>query len=357
MIHDNKMILKGLNFEELKTWCSNNDLSKFRASQIYEWIYFHGENNPEKMHNLSRKCREAIHNTNSLSTLELISKTISDNKKTIKYLFKTHDNNFLESVSMIDENNRHTICVSSQSGCNLGCDFCATAKMGLLKNLSTGEIIDQLIIIRSLSKQRIDNVVYMGMGEPFLNYENVIKSAEILNNKKGFNISVNKITISTVGIISKIKKFIKDNEKYGLAISLNAPNDNIRNIIMPINKKWPIKDLIDINKSYSKHNKRKKITFEYVIMDKINSSANDAIELAKILNSAKCKVNIIPYNETDGKYKRPTDEVINEFIKTLSSHNNNFQIMVRWSNGIDIDAGCGQLVVKNKKRRFNDFIS
>jgi len=191
----------------------------------------------------------------------------------------------------------------------------------------------------------------MGMGEPFLNYRNVIKSAKILNDKKGFNISVNKITISTVGIVSKIQQFIHDNEQFGLAISLNAPNDNIRDIIMPINQKWPIKDLININKSYVKNNKRKKITFEYVLMDGINSSQKDALELVKILQSAKCKVNIIPYNETDGKYKRPSDETINEFIKILSLHNNNnFQIMVRWSNGVDIDAGCGQLAIKNNHK-------
>ena len=351
MVHDNKMILKGLNVEELKSWCIDNNLSEFRADQIYEWLYLHGVNNPDKMGNLSKKCRDAIHNTQSLSTLKLISKTVSENKQTVKYLFQTTDSYLLEAVSMITESNRHTVCVSSQSGCNLGCDFCATAKMGLLKNLSAGEIIDQLIMIRRLSNTRIDNVVYMGMGEPFLNYSNVIKSAKILNNQKGFNISVNKITISTVGIVSKIKKFIQDEERFGLAISLNASNDNVRDIIMPINKKWSIQDLIEVNKSYVKKNKRKRITFEYVLMDGINSSSEDAIELSKILQSAKCKVNIIPYNETDGKYKRPSDGIINKFIKTLSlnNKNNNFQIMVRWSNGLDIDAGCGQLAITNNK--------
>ena len=348
MIHDNKMILKGMNIEELEAWCTDNNLATFRAVQIYEWLYLHGVDNTKKMHNLSNKCRQAIEKASSLSTLDLVSKTTSDNQKTTKYLFQTDDQNFIESVSMIDESNRHTVCVSSQSGCNLGCDFCATAKMGLMKNLSAGEIIDQLIIIRSLSEQSIDNVVYMGMGEPFLNYDNVIKSADILNNKKGFNISVHKITISTVGIIPRIKQFINDNEKYGLAISLNASNNQTRDLIMPINKKWPIQDLIEVNKAYSKQNKRKRITFEYVIMDGINSDENAAIELSKILKSAKCKVNIIPYNEIDGQYTRPSIETINEFVKILSEENNNdFQIMVRWSNGLDIDAGCGQLAIKN----------
>ena len=258
MIHDNKMILKGMDANELKDWCLQNNLSKFRAKQIYEWLYLHGTDDPEKMYNLSKKCRQTIADTCTLSTLTLVSQTKSNNNKTVKYLFQTNDNNFIESVSMIDESDRHTVCISSQSGCNLGCDFCATAKMGLMKNLTSGEIIDQLIIIRSLSKKSIDNVVYMGMGEPFQNYDNVIKSANILNNKKGFNISVNKITISTVGIIPKIKQFIHDDIPYGLAISLNASNDQIRSSIMPINKKWPINNLIAINKAYAKQNKRKR---------------------------------------------------------------------------------------------------
>tara|TARA_Y100001970_G_scaffold267420_1_gene357437 strand:+ start:834 stop:1892 length:1059 start_codon:yes stop_codon:yes gene_type:complete len=348
MNSDNKTILKGMNINELTQWCSLNNFDQFRAKQIYEWLYLHGVDSSSRMHNLSKEHQSHISKSCTLSTLEMVSKTISENKKTIKYLFKTTDSKFIESVSMIDENGRHTVCVSSQSGCNVGCDFCATADMGLMKNLSSGEIIDQLIIIRSLSDQPINNVVYMGMGEPFLNYDNVIKSADILNDKKGFNISMNKITISTAGIVPKIMKFINQKIKYRLAISLNASNDLVRTNIMPINKKWPISQLININKLYSKQYKRKKITFEYVIMDGINSSIEDAIALAKILSSAKCKVNIIPYNETDGKYKRPSDSTINQFVKTLSLHNNdNFQILVRWSNGLDIDAGCGQLAISN----------
>ena len=348
MNHDNKILLKGMNVDELKDWCIANNFSTFRSIQIYEWLYLHGVGKAQEMLNISKRCREAIEKDCSISALELVSRKVANNNNTIKYLFKTSNNNFIESVSMIDKTNRHTVCISSQSGCNLGCDFCATAKMGLMQNLSTGEIIDQLIIIRKLSDQPINNVVYMGMGEPFLNYDNVIKSANIINDKKGFNISYNKITISTVGIVSKIKKFINDNIKYGLAISLNAPNNMIRDIIMPVNKKWPIENLISINKAYAKKYKRNKITFEYVIMDDLNSSTEHAIELAKILKSAKCKVNIIPYNETDGQYKRPTPETINNFIDTLALYNNNnFQIMVRWSNGLDIDAGCGQLAISN----------
>ena len=345
MSNNNKIFLKGMDLLELEVWCKLNNFSRFRAKQLYEWLYCHGSLDVSTMTNLPNLCTKIIQEQCIVSTLELVSRTVAKNNKTIKFLFKTITGNFIESVSMIDETERHTVCISSQSGCNLGCDFCATAKMGLLQNLSAGEILDQLIIIRRLTGVAINNVVYMGMGEPFLNYDNVIKSAGILNNKKGFNISAQKITISTVGIVPKIKRFIEEKNKFGLAISLNASNDLTRNTIMPINKKWPISDLINMNKMYVKNNKRDKITFEYVIMDGINSSVSDATELARILNSAKCKVNIIPYNETDGKYKRPSDATIEEFIDTLYLYNRNFQILVRWSNGLDIDAGCGQLAV------------
>ena len=345
--NNDKIMLKGMSLEALKTWCKETNLPNFSAQQLYEWIYLHGVNDFDLMQNISINNRKFLKENCVLIALDLDSKTVSENQNTIKYLFKTNDNNFLESVSMIDESGRHTVCVSSQSGCNLGCDFCATAKMGLMKNLSAAEIIDQLIIIRNLSKKPINNVVYMGMGEPFLNYDNVIVSANILNNKKGFNISTQKITISTVGIIPKIKKFIDDQVPYKLAISLNASNDRVRNNIMPINKKWPISDLIAMNKRYINKQKRKKITFEYVMIDGINSSVEDAIELANVLKSSKCKVNIIPYNEIDKKYKRPSISTINKFVDTLSLNNNNFQIMVRWSNGLDIDAGCGQLAIEN----------
>ena len=345
MNQNNKVFLKGMNLSELEDWCLTNDFPIFRAKQIYQWLYSHGIYQTDKMTNIPKSCTDIIDKHGVLSTLSLVSQTISKNKQTVKYLFKTDKGYFIESVSMIDENHRHTVCISSQSGCNLGCDFCATASMGLLQNLSCGEIIDQLVAIRGLSKKEINNVVYMGMGEPFLNYDNVIKSAEILNNKNGFNISVRKITISTVGIVPRIKQFIDEKNKFGLAISLNASNDSIRNDIMPVNKKWPISDLINMNKVYANTYKRNKITFEYVIMDGVNSSEANAIELAQILNSAKCKVNIIPYNETDGKYKRPSDRTINKFIETLYLYNKNFQILVRWSNGLDIDAGCGQLAV------------
>ena len=190
-----KILLKGMTIEELKTWCQSYDFPVFRAQQIYEWMYSHGIDDVSEMTNLSQQYRNIISDNCNINTLEITSQVSSKNNKTIKYVFSTKDGQYIESVSMIGEDGRHTVCISSQSGCSLACDFCATAKMGLMKNLSTGEILDQLIIIRKLSRKRIDNVVYMGMGEPFLNYDNVIKSANIINSKKGFNISINLVLL------------------------------------------------------------------------------------------------------------------------------------------------------------------
>ena len=244
------------------------------------------------------------------------------------------------------EKDRHTICISSQIGCNVDCDFCATASMGLIRNLVTGEIIDQAIAIRNIVKEPITNVVFMGMGEPFLNYERVINAADILHDHNGFGLGAKRITISTSGIVPMIDRFVKEKHKYKLAISLNATDDNTRKKIMPINRRWPINDLI---KSASRFAARKNhnVMFEYVLLKGINDTNQDAIRLAKLIRGIDCKVNIIPYNETDGKYKRPDDEKIEKFLEVLNKHRSGFRILVRWSKGQDIDAACGQLAVKN----------
>ena len=200
------------------------------------------------------------------------------------------------------ENDKHTICLSSQVGCSVDCDFCATGKMGFKSSLSAGEILDQLIYIKKNMKQPITNIVFMGMGEPFLNYKNVIKSADIMNDSLGLNFGSNRITISTAGILPKINQFINEIKKYNLAISLNASNDKVRDKIMPINKKWPITDLVKVSKVYNK-NKRSRITFEYVLIDSVNDSTNDAIQLCDLLKNTQCKLNIIPFNYIGNQYK------------------------------------------------------
>ena len=189
-----------------------------------------------------------------LQTLKIIQKLQSKTDGSVKILFCTHDNNFIETVSML-EDKRHTVCISSQAGCSLDCDFCATGKYGVGRNLTTGEIVDQLIYIRKHIKSPITNVVFMGMGEPFLNYRNVMNAADIMHSPKGFNLASSRITISTAGILPGIEQFIAEKRKFKLAISLNAPFDNLRDKIMPINKKWPITELIKAAKKYSTQKK------------------------------------------------------------------------------------------------------
>ena len=340
-----KTVIKGMNLSQITKWCEDLNQSSFRASQIYQWMYKHGVANAGSMNNISKELKNIIDNQCTLNTLEIEKIDKSSVEKTQKILFKTHDGHFIESVSMV-EKDRHTICISSQIGCNVDCDFCATASMGLIRNLMAGEIIDQAIAIRSMVKEPITNVVFMGMGEPFLNYERVINAADILHNHNGFGLGAKRITISTSGIVPMIDRFVKEKHKYKLAISLNATEDNTRKKIMPINRRWPINDLI---KSASRFAARKNhnVMFEYVLLKGINDTSQDAIRLAKLIRGIDCKVNIIPYNETDGKYKRPDDEKIEKFLEVLNKHRSGFRILVRWSKGQDIDAACGQLAVKN----------
>ena len=340
-----KTVIKGMNLSQITKWCEDLNQSSFRASQIYQWMYKHGVANAGSMNNISKELKNIIDNQCTLNTLEIEKIDKSSVEKTQKILFKTHDGHFIESVSMV-EKDRHTICISSQIGCNVDCDFCATASMGLVRNLIAGEIIDQAIAIRNIVKEPITNVVFMGMGEPFLNYERVINAADILHDHNGFGLGAKRITISTSGIVPMIDRFVKEKHKYKLAISLNATDDNTRKKIMPINRRWPINDLI---KSASRFAARKNhnVMFEYVLLKDINDTNQDAIRLAKLIRGIDCKVNIIPYNETDGKYKRPNDEKIEKFLEVLNKHRSGFRILVRWSKGQDIDAACGQLAVKN----------
>ena len=341
---NNKTILKGKNLTELQNWCLKYNYNKFRAKQLYEWMYFHVESNPEKMNNLSKRLIVQLQSECILSTLKIEKISSSKNENTQKFLFRTADNHFIETVSMI-EGSRHTVCISSQIGCNVDCDFCATASMGIIRNLKTGEIIDQLGIVKKSVDNPITNIVFMGMGEPFLNYNRVLKAADIFHHQKGFGFGSHRITISTSGILNKIDTFYREQRKYKLAISLNASNDKTRSLIMPINKRWPIHDLINIGKKHA--NRNRKVTFEYVLLEGINDSVENAYELSSLLRGVDCKLNIIPYNEINGKYRRPTEKVIETFLEVLSSKKDKYRLMVRWSKGQDIDAGCGQLAVKN----------
>ena len=333
--------IKGLTLKELMDICLIQDVPSFRAKQIYHWMYRHYVDDISKMNNIPESFRDYLKENYIVNTLEIENIQESECEDTKKILFKTYDGKLIESVSMID-NNLHTVCISSQVGCNVDCKFCATGLMGFKRNLTSGEILDQVIGISKLRDRTITNIVYMGMGEPFLNYNEVMKSADIIHDHNGMNLGRNRITISTSGILPKIKQFIDEKRGYKLAISLNATDDGTRTRIIPINKKWNIQMLMDELEKYPA-DKKNMVMLEYVLLKGINDSIEDAEKLASYANRLKCKVNIIPFNDIGNEYKRPDEEVINRFIDILHKNQKHYQTLVRWSKGLDIDAACGQL--------------
>ena len=340
----NKSIIVGKNISELYAICIENKFPKFHGEQLYKWLYQKSVNDIAKMSNIPDSLKIIINKKYKLNPLKIKKKLKSKNEDTIKYLFETNDHKLIESVSMVDSE-RHTLCISSQIGCSVDCDFCATGKMGIIRNLNCGEIIQQLISISAERKQKITNIVFMGMGEPFLNYANVIKACKIINDPSGFNLSSKKITISTSGILPIMKQFILEKHKYKLAISLNASNNSDRDKLIPINKKWPIEDILDTIKDY-KYQKYRPIMFEYVLINGVNDSIENAIELSNLLKKIHCKINIIPYNETEKNYKRSKN--IEKFVTKLNEIKSNYRVLIRWSKGQDIDAACGQLATLNE---------
>ena len=330
-----------MNQAELQSWCLEAGESKYRGVQLFEWMYRHGITSFSSMSNVKKSFREHLEKNCIIQTLKVEKKIPSQKEASVKILFRTEDNQFIETVSMVD-GSRHTVCISSQVGCALDCSFCATGQMGLQRNLSTGEIVDQLIFVRENIKQPVTNVVFMGMGEPFHNYENVLNASDIFHSPKGFNLASTRITISTVGLLPQIKQFINEQRRYKLAISLNAADDEVRSSIMPVNKKWPITELVKAGKEYSNQKKRL-VMFEYVLLKGINDFENDAQRLAQLLKGVSCKINLIPYNETDGMYHRPDEAVISRFSEILHQNRDEYRVLVRWSKGQDIKAGCGQL--------------
>ena len=330
-----------MNQAELQSLCVEAGESKFRGVQLFEWMYRHGIASFDSMLNVNKSFRKHLEEHCIIQTLQVEKRIPSKEDKSVKILFRTRDNHFIETVSMVD-GDRHTVCLSSQSGCALDCSFCATGQRGFERNLSTGEIVDQLIFVRGNIDQSVTNVVFMGMGEPFHNYKNVLNAADIFHSPKGFNLASTRITISTAGLLPQIKQFITEKRRYKLAISLNAADDRVRNNIMPVNKKWSITELIKAGKEYSNQKKRQ-VMFEYVLLKGINDSENDALQLAQLLQGIPCKLNLIPYNETDGIYQRPDEAVITRFSEILHENRDEYRVLVRWSKGQDIDAGCGQL--------------
>lgn len=314
---------------------------KFKARQVYDWLYVKKVNDFKLMTNIKKDLQDKL--SNDFNTDFIKIKTVQRSDLTNKYLFELIDGNYIEAVLMRHDYG-NSVCVSSQVGCNMGCKFCESGRLKKVRNLDAYEIVEQIILIEEDIKERIDSVVIMGIGEPFDNYDNIMNFIRIINNPFGINIGARHITVSTSGIIPKIKQFMTEELQVNLAVSLHAPNNEIRNKIMPVNKAYSINELITCLREYiAKTNRR--VTIEYVMLNNVNDSIQNANELAKLLKGMNVYVNLIPYNETSHiEFKKSSKDTIMKFFDTLKQ--NGINVTIRREFGGKIDAACGQLRAK-----------
>ena len=343
-----KKDIRNIDKQELIEFFISKKIPKFRANQVYEWLWKKRAISFDEMTSLSKKLRELLKEYFVINAVK-IHKAEKSSDGTAKYSLKLHDNNLVEGV-LIPSKKRLTACVSSQVGCSLACNFCATGTLKLERNLSYSEIYDQVFILNEEAKlnfgRSLSNIVFMGMGEPLLNYDNLLKGINLITTEKGLAISAKRITVSTAGISKMITKLADDNVKFHLAISLHSAKDNTREELMPINRAIPLEKLQDsIRYFYDKTGSR--ITYEYILFSNINDSLEDAHELVKFSRISPCKINLIEYNPVDDlAYTKSSNKKTNDFIHFLE--NKNVIVNLRKSKGKDINAACGQLVNKLK---------
>ena len=337
------MNIYDLTKEELETFFINHGEKKFKATQIFKWIYEKRVLSYDEMTDIKKDTLEFLKKELPIKRVELIK--VERDKDVNKYLFELEDEEHIEAVLMRHDYG-NSICVSSQVGCNMGCKFCESGRRKKVRNLKSGEIVSQVLEVEKDIKERISHVVMMGIGEPFDNYDEIIKFIKIINDPKGLAIGSRHITVSTSGIIPKIKEFSNLDLQVNLAISLHAPNDKIRTSIMPINKAYPLKELITEVKEYLKKTNRR-ITFEYVLLKDVNDTIECAKELVKLIKNINCYVNLIPYNETQNiEYERSNMFQIMKFYDILKKENIN--VTIRKEFGSQISAACGQLRSKKE---------
>ena len=311
---------------------------KFRSVQLYEFLYKKRINNTSEMNNIGNNIKERLNKDFSFDMIKLIVKQEDNLVK--KYLFELIDGERIESVVMFHDYGI-SVCVSSQVGCNMSCAFCESGRLKKRRNLEAYEIVEQILLIEQDIGKRISHIVVMGIGEPFDNYDNVMRFVKIVNDNKGIDIGSRHITISTCGIVPGIYKFINEEGQVNLAISLHAPNDEIRNKIMPISKRYKLEELMEAIKKYISVTNRR-VTFEYIMLDNINDSTECAMELSKLLKGINCYVNLIPYNETENiSFKRSKNSQIMKFYDILKK--NSINVTIRKEFGSKVDAACGQL--------------
>ncbi len=323
---------------------------KYRAVQVLEWLYRVRVNSFDEMTNLSKLGLEVLKSNFSMESLKLEGKFVSKDG-TIKYLFRLNDGHYIETVLM-HHNYGNSVCVTSQVGCNMGCSFCASGELGKVRDLTLSEMILQVLYVQKdldQEEKRISNVVVMGIGEPFDNYDTVLRFLETINYGRGLEIGARHITVSTCGLVPKIREFADFDLQINLAISLHAPNNELRSKIMKINKRYPIEEIIEAVKYYvAKTNRR--VTFEYILLKGINDTKECALELAELLKGLNAYVNLIPYNEVKTKsYHSTAHDVAEEFFSVLHKHG--ISATVRMEHGNDISAACGQLRAQKMKEK------
>ena len=329
--------------EELENFLIENGFKKYNATQIIEWMYEKKVYDFNKMTNLSKKliefCNEKFH-FNDLKVVKVEKSTLAN-----KYLLELSDHNKIECVLM-NHDYGYSLCVSSQVGCNMGCSFCESGRLKKVRDLTLSELVGQVISVSTYENIRIDSIVVMGIGEPFDNFINIKRFISVVINNKMINIGQRHLTISTCGLVPKIYEFANLETGVNLAVSLHAPNNEIRNTIMPINKAYPIEVLMDTLKEYIKMTNRR-VTFEYILLDGVNDTLECAQELSNLVRGMNCYINLIPYNETNNiSYKRTKTENISKFYDILKK--NKINVTIRREYGSKISAACGQLRSKKE---------
>ena len=343
-----KKDIRTLDLNEISLFFEQNNIARFRAKQVYEWLWKKRALSFDEMTSLSISDRSLLNKHFAINSVS-IHKMEQSNDNTIKYSLKLYDNKLVEGV-LIPSRKRLTACISSQAGCSLACTFCATGTLKLERNLNYAEIYDQVYILNEEAKLKfgkpLSNIVYMGMGEPLLNYDNLIKSTKLISSDDGLAMSPKRITVSTAGISKMIKKLADDNVKFNLALSLHTADNDKRNRIMPINESIDL-DKLEESVKYFFEKTGTRITYEYILFDGVNDSIEDANHLAKFCKKVPCKVNLIEYNPVDGfPFKKSSSNKTKKFIEFLE--NKNIIVNLRRSKGKDINAACGQLVNKLK---------
>lgn len=333
--------LVGLTLDELEAVAADLGEPRYRGRQLARWVYGHRASNFAEMTDLSQPLRTRLGSIATISRLRPLIRSDAPNDLTTKVLLGLHDGATIETVLMRYDDGRRTVCVSTQVGCGMGCTFCATGLAGLTRNLSAGEIVDQVLLLAHETGERVTHVVFMGMGEPLANYEATLKAVRLLNAPYGPHIGMRNLTISTVGLAPQIRRLAQERLQLTLAVSLHAPTDALRAALVPVNRRWPVAELLAATREYADLTGRR-VTFEYVLMGGVNDGSDQARALARLLAGGSAHVNVIPWNPVYGmQYQRPPVQAVHRFVGLLRA--GGVPATIRIDRGVDIDAACGQL--------------